>query len=88
MCTIDRSKDFIVRQIEKLSQDELAEVAQFIEFLKFRERLPIQSSSSGVHSAFGIWADYPEASDPTEFSLTLREKIETRRDDMDRLFLR
>ena len=74
------SKDLIVRQIEKLSQDGLVEVAQFIEFLKFREGLPVQFATPGAHSAFGIWADYPEASDPAAFARTLREKIEKRRD--------
>ena len=61
MVTHHVTKDFIVRQIEKLSQDGLIEVAQFIEFLQFREPGPIQAAGSGAHSAFGVWADYPEA---------------------------
>lgn len=75
------TKDFIVRQIEKLSQDGLVEVAQFIEFLQFREQGPIQAAVPGTHSAFGIWADYPEAQDAAAFALKLRHEMERRRDD-------
>ena len=81
MITQQITKDFIVRQIEKLSQDGLVEVAQFIEFLQFREQGPIQAAVSGAHSAFGIWADYPEAQDPASFALKLRQNMESRRDD-------
>ncbi len=81
MITQQITKDFIVRQIEKLSQDGMVEVAQFIEFLQFREQGPIQAAVSGAHSAFGIWADYPEAQDPASFALKLRQNMESRRDD-------
>lgn len=70
----------LLRQIEQLPQDKLAEVAQFIEFIKFREEIPIRPAKAGAHAAFGIWADYSEAKDPAAFSLNLREKIEKRRD--------
>jgi len=76
MVTQQVTKDFIVRQIEKLSQDGLAEVAQFIEFLQFREQGPIQAPVSGTPAAFGIWADYLEAQDPASFALKLRQNIE------------
>ena len=75
------TKDFVVRQIEKLSQDGLVEVAQFIEFLQFREQGPIQAAVPGAHSAFGIWADYPKAQDPASFALKLRQNMERRQDD-------
>ena len=81
MVTQQVTKDFIVRQIEKLSEDELVEVAQFIEFLQFREQGPIQSAASGAHLAFGIWADYPEAQDPASYALRLRQNLEKRQDD-------
>lgn len=81
MVTQQVTKEFIVRQIEKLSQDGLVEVAQFIEFLQFREQGPIQAPVSGAHSAFGIWADNPEANDPAAFALKLRQKMERRQDD-------
>jgi hypothetical protein len=81
MVTQHVTKDFIVRQIEKLSQDGLVEVAQFIEFLQFREPGPIQAAGSGAHSAFGVWADYPEAKDPAAFALNLRQNMEKRQDD-------
>ena len=73
------TKDFLVRQIEMLSQDGLVEVAQFIEFLQFRHQGIIQTAASGTHAAFGIWADYPEANDPAVFAATLRENMEKRR---------
>jgi len=81
MATQQITKDFIAHQIEKLSQDELVEVAHFIEFLQFREQGPIQAATSGAHSAFGIWADYPEAQDPTSYALKLRQNMEKRQDD-------
>ena len=71
-------KDFIFRQLDTLSMDGLVEVAQFIEFLQFRGQA-LQPSASGEHLAFGIWADYPEATDPAAFALKLRQNIETRR---------
>jgi hypothetical protein len=80
MVTQQVTKDFIARQIEKLSQDKLIEVAQFIEFLQFREQGPTQAAASGTHAGFGIWADYPEAQDPVSFSLKLRQNMERRRD--------
>jgi hypothetical protein len=75
------TKEFLARQIEKLSQDELAEVAQFIEFLQFREQGTIQPAGAGIPSAFGLWADYPEAQDPAAFAMKLRRNMESRRDD-------
>jgi hypothetical protein len=81
MVTQQVTKDFIVRQIEKLSQDGLVEIAQFIEFLQFREQGPIQAAVPGTHSAFGVWADYPEAKDPAAFALKLRQNMERRQDD-------
>ena len=76
MVTQQVTKDFMVRQIEKLSQDGLVEVAQFIEFLQFRELGLVQAAVAGAHSAFGIWADYPEAQDPAAFALKLRQSME------------
>ena len=81
MITLQVTKDLIARQIEKLSQDELVEVAQFIEFLQFREQGPIQPAGSGESSAFGLWADYPEAQDPDSFAMKLRRNMENRQDD-------
>ena len=75
------TKDFIVRQIENLSQDGLVEIARFIEFLQFREQGPIQAAVPGTHSAFGVWADHPEAKDPAAFALKLRQNMERRQDD-------
>jgi hypothetical protein len=81
MVTGQVTKDFIVRQIEKLSPEGLLEIAQFIEFLQFREQAPIQAAVPGTHSAFGIWADYPEAQDPAAFAKKLRQNMERRQDD-------
>ena len=75
------TREFVIRQIESLSQDGLVEVAQFIEFLQFREQGPIQAAVSGTHAAFGIWKDYPEAQDPAMFAANLRRRLETRQDD-------
>ncbi len=79
MVTPQVTKDFLIRQIDMLSQDGLMEVAQFIEFLQFRHQGTIQSSVSGSHVAFGIWADYPAANDPAAFAANLRENMEKRR---------
>lgn len=73
------TKDFLVKQLETLSQDGLMEVAQFIEFLQFRHQGAIQAAGSGAHVGFGIWADYPEAKDPAAFAAKLRENMEKRR---------
>ena len=35
---------------------------------------------SGEHGAFGLWSDYPEASQPAVFALKLRRQLETRQD--------
>jgi hypothetical protein len=74
------TKDFILRQLEKLPPDGLLEVAQFIEFLQFQARQPVRQKTSGKRAAFGIWADYPEAQDPAAFAEKLRRQIETRQD--------
>lgn len=79
MVTQQITKDFLAQQIEMLSQDGLMEVAQFIEFLQFRHQGPVQAAVSGAHTAFGIWADYPEANDPAAFAATLRQNMEKRR---------
>ncbi|GAB4546580.1 MAG: hypothetical protein Fur002_21790 [Anaerolineales bacterium] len=79
MVTPQVTKDFLVRQIEMLSQDGLMEVAQFIEFLQFRHQNVAHPAASGAHAAFGIWADYPEANDPAAFAANLRENMEKRR---------
>jgi hypothetical protein len=74
------TKEFVFRQLETLSTDGLTEVAQFIEFLQFRGQQPLKPLASGEHTAFGIWADYPEASDPVAFAAQIRQKIEKRQD--------
>ena len=71
------TKEFIFRQLDTLSTDGLVEVAQFIEFLQFRGQA-LHPSVSGEHTAFGIWADYPEAKDPAAFALKLRQDMENR----------
>ena len=78
MVTKNTTRDFIFRQIENLSQDGLIEVAQFIEFLQFREQSPLQASAVMAGAAFGIWADYPEAQNPAAFAADLRHRMERR----------
>ncbi|MGC1376416.1 MAG: hypothetical protein WA821_09340 [Anaerolineales bacterium] len=75
------NKDFILRQLEKLSPDGLQEVAQFIEFVQFQAQQPLkQPKGSRKHSAFGLWAKYPETQDPVAFAQTLRQKIEKKQE--------
>jgi hypothetical protein len=74
------TKEFIFRQLEMLPPNRLLEVAQFIETLQSRAQQPARRKNSRKHSAFGIWAGYPEAQDPVAFAETLRRKIETRQD--------
>ncbi len=74
------SKEYITRQLETLTPEGLLEVAQFIEFLQYRAQQPAPLGDSGEHSAFGIWADYPEAQDSAAFAAKLRQMIETRQD--------
>ena len=78
MLSQQMTKEFIFRQLDTLSTDGLVEVAQFIEFLQFRGQA-LQPSSAGEHTAFGIWADYPEANDPAAFALNIRQNIEKRK---------
>lgn len=78
MVTQNITRDYIVRQIEKLSQDGLIEVAQFIEFLQYREQTPLQTGVTSSSSAFGIWADYPAAQNPAVFAAELRRGMERR----------
>ncbi len=79
MLSTQTTKEYIFRQLDLLTKDSLVEVAQFIEYLQFRGQPVLKPASSGAHVAFGIWADYPEASDPASFAETLRQNIEQRR---------
>jgi len=79
MLSSQAAKEYIFRQLDLLNKDSLVEVAQFIEYLQFRGQPVLKPTSVGAHVAFGMWADYPEASDPASFAQTLRENIETRR---------
>lgn len=74
------TKDFILRQLEKLPPDGLLEVAQFIEFLKFQASQPVQPGVSGEHAGFGIWASHPKAKNLAAFAEKLRQQVEKRRD--------
>ena len=74
------TKEFVFRQLETLPPNRLLEVAQFIEFLQFQTQPPARRKNSRKHSAFGMWAGYPEAQDPVAFAEALRRKIETRQD--------
>jgi hypothetical protein len=75
------TKDFIMRQLEKLPPDGLVEVSQFIEFLQFQSRQPAKRvSAAHKYAAFGIWADRPEAQDPAVLAQKLRQQIEKRQD--------
>jgi hypothetical protein len=80
MLTRPVTKEFIFHQLETLSSDGLMEVAQFIEFLQFRGQPTLKPLASGEHTAFGIWADYPEAQDPMAFASKLRKDLEKRQD--------
>ncbi len=74
------TKEFISQQLETLTPEGLLEVAQFIEFLQFRVQPPSQTEDPGEHAAFGVWADYPEAQDPSAFAAKLRQMIEASQD--------
>jgi hypothetical protein len=78
MLTSQATKEYIFRQLDMLTKDSLVEVAQFIEYLQFRGQPSLKPVYSGEHVAFGIWADYPEASDPAAFALKLRQNMEKR----------
>ncbi len=81
MLSQQTTKDFILRQLEKLPPDGLVEVAQFIEFLQFQAKQPSQRASvARKHVAFGIWANRPEAQDPATFAENLRQQVEKRQD--------
>lgn len=74
-------KERVLKQIDRLSADDLAEVARFIEFLQFLDRQSrALKSKPGKTSAFGIWRDYPDAQNPVLFAQKLRESIELRLD--------
>jgi len=74
-------KEKVLRQIEALPPNGLAEVARFIEFLQFQSRqTAVRAGKPGKRSAFGIWADYPEAQDAVAFAKKLRQRIEMRQD--------
>lgn len=74
------TKETIFRQLDQLPPNRLLEVAQFIEFIQSRSQQPARRKGSRKHSAFGIWADLPEAQDPVAFAESLRRKIEMRQD--------
>jgi hypothetical protein len=76
------SREEVLRQLELLSPESLAEVAQFIEFLRFRDRQPVAQNVVERNAAFGIWADYSEANEPATFAMKLRQKLEARQDDL------
>lgn len=69
------TKETIFRQLDQLPPNRLMEVAQFIEFLQSRTQQPVRRKSFRKQSAFGIWADYPEAQDPVAFAETLRHDM-------------
>lgn len=69
------TKETIFRQLDQLPPNRLMEVAQFIEFLQSRTQQPARRKSSRKYSAFGIWADYPEAQNPVEFASKLRQQL-------------
>ena len=78
MLSSQATKEYIFRQLDLLTKDSLVEVAQFIEYLQFRGQPILKPASPGGHVAFGIWADYPEASDPASFAQQLRQNMEKR----------
>ena len=76
------TKHFILRQLETLPPQGLAEVAQFIEFLQYQSSQPVKTRKTGARkpAAFGIWADRAEAQNPAQFAQSLRQKMESRQD--------
>ena len=73
-------KDYVSRQLDRLSPEKLAEVAHFIEFLQFNPPSLVKEGASRKNIAFGMWKDYSEANEPAAFALKLRRQIETRQD--------
>ena len=80
MLTQSVTKEFVFHQLEKLPPERLQEVSQFIEFLQFQAGQSTPKKPAAKRTAFGIWADYPEAQDPVAFAAKLRRNIETRQD--------
>jgi hypothetical protein len=76
------TREAVMQQVAGLPPGSLAEVARFIEFLQFKTK-PVPRAArrrSGVHPAFGLWANRSDLRDPVEFAQQLRRKIEERRD--------
>lgn len=55
------TKDFIVRQLEKLSTENLQEVTQFIEFIQFQTEHPLkQRKASRKHRPLAYGLNIPK----------------------------
>ena len=78
------TKEEVVRKLDQLMPESLAEVDQFIEFLQYRMSLtatlasPVTSQTG--HPAFGLWADRQDIVDTAQYANILRQGIEERRD--------
>ena len=79
---LDRAvtKEEVAGKLDQLGPENLAEVDQFIDYLKYRTshatRASASSSMSDGHPAFGIWADRLDITDTAEYAQKLRQNIE------------
>jgi hypothetical protein len=78
------TKEEVVRKLDQLLPESLAEVDQFIEFLRYRISITATAELSvpgtNSHPAFGIWADRQDIVDSAQYARALRQTIEVRRD--------
>ena len=76
------------QQIDDLPDDVVKQIADFTSAVSrfFRKDDKVEYSledverNSGEHTAFGMWANHPEANEPAVFASKLRRQIETRED--------
>ncbi|MCL5999460.1 MAG: glycerol-3-phosphate dehydrogenase/oxidase [Chloroflexi bacterium] len=77
------TKEEVTRKLDQLPPENLAEVDQYIDFLRYKTSLSARfdvSASQNEHPAFGLWADRVDIDDTAEYAQKLRNSIEKRHD--------
>ena len=82
--TLQTARKELLQKLEGLPLEALVEIAKYVDYWQFKhaEHSPVvkQSRRKHKHAAAGIWKDRTDIKDSAEYSLKLRQMIETRQD--------
>ncbi len=82
--TLQTARKELLQKLDGLPIEALVEIAKYVDYWQFKhaEQTPVAKKPvrRRKHTAAGIWEDRTDIRDSADYSLKLRQMIETRQD--------